>query len=159
LTDASFRVYLYRAESVSPKKQAMEPTMRLSKVIIEGFRCHSTQMVFNFSDLTAIVGKNDSGKSSILEALQFFFDESRKPDPEDVSIFNDVREFRVGCVFDDYPNVLILDSMHPTSLKEEYLLNADGQLEIHKIVDCNLKNTESEENDCYCVAPDGRRLC
>ncbi len=47
--------------------------MRLSKLKIENFRCYKDEIVFGIEDLTCIIGKNDIGKSTILDALNAFF--------------------------------------------------------------------------------------
>ena len=39
---------------------------------IKNFRSYKDEITISFEDLTAFVGKNDIGKSSILEALDIF---------------------------------------------------------------------------------------
>ena len=51
--------------------------MRLEKVILENYRGYSTHTELDISSITTIVGKNDAGKSKILEALDTFFNESK----------------------------------------------------------------------------------
>ncbi|MAY02539.1 MAG: hypothetical protein CMQ38_06135 [Gammaproteobacteria bacterium] len=46
--------------------------MRLVKLSLRNFRCYGPQIDLNISDLTSIIGKNDVGKSAILEALDAF---------------------------------------------------------------------------------------
>ncbi len=43
--------------------------MRLESVSIANFRCYQQEVTVWFNDLTTFIGKNDIGKSSILEAL------------------------------------------------------------------------------------------
>lgn len=43
---------------------------------------------------------------------------------------------RIGVVLEDLPAELILDSNSPTTLQAEHLLNEMGQLEVHKIFNC-----------------------
>lgn len=47
--------------------------MQLREIILENFRGYAktTNILFE-SDLTAFLGKNDAGKSTILEALEIF---------------------------------------------------------------------------------------
>src|SRR5690606_34690507 len=91
--------------------------------------------------LTAFIGRNDAGKSSLLDALAIFFDSPLvKFDVEDLCVHADDTEVRIGCVFTDLPEKIILDASSETSLVDEYLTNADGDLEIHKVFDCSLKN-------------------
>ncbi len=47
--------------------------MDLISISIEHFRCYKEKVTVTTSDLTTFVGKNDIGKSSILEALEIFF--------------------------------------------------------------------------------------
>lgn len=43
--------------------------MLIDSIILENFRGYHSRQVIELSDLTAFVGKNDVGKSTILEAL------------------------------------------------------------------------------------------
>lgn len=47
--------------------------MKIKKVIINNFRAFKHEE-FEFGDFNCIIGKNDSGKSTILAALEWFFD-------------------------------------------------------------------------------------
>ncbi|MDT4798914.1 AAA ATPase domain protein [compost metagenome] len=47
--------------------------MRLQSVSIRNFRCYRDEITVVMSDLTTFVGKNDIGKSTVLEALEIFF--------------------------------------------------------------------------------------
>jgi putative ATP-dependent endonuclease of OLD family len=48
--------------------------MRLKKLKLENFRGYAKETVVDFTDeLTAFLGRNDAGKSTILEALEIFF--------------------------------------------------------------------------------------
>lgn len=51
--------------------------MKLSKMIIENFRSYSHRVELSIEQITAIIGKNDIGKSSILDALDTFFNQSK----------------------------------------------------------------------------------
>ena len=48
--------------------------MLIKAVIFENFRAYKTRTVVPVSGLTAFIGKNDAGKSTILEALDIFFE-------------------------------------------------------------------------------------
>ena len=48
--------------------------MRLKAVSITNFRCYKETFRVPFNDFTAIIGKNDVGKSTILDALSIFFE-------------------------------------------------------------------------------------
>ncbi len=47
--------------------------MRIKQLKLENFRVYKEEAIFEFDKLTTFVGKNDIGKSSILEALDIFF--------------------------------------------------------------------------------------
>jgi len=46
--------------------------MKLRKVAIKNFRGYSERIEFSVNDITALIGKNDIGKSTILDALDTF---------------------------------------------------------------------------------------
>ena len=48
--------------------------MNIIQVKIRNFRSYTNEIIIDFENLTAFVGKNDVGKSTILEALDIFFD-------------------------------------------------------------------------------------
>ncbi|MBU0477034.1 ATP-binding protein [bacterium] len=113
--------------------------MKLQRVILNNLRGYKKETEIDIDDLTAFIGKNDVGKSTILEALEIFFNNDGKVkfDKSDVCVYGKEKEVRIGCVFTDFPELLVLDVKAQTSLKEEYLLNRDGDLEIHKCFDCS----------------------
>jgi hypothetical protein len=47
--------------------------VRIGRVEIRNFRCHR-ELVIELEPLTILIGANGAGKSSVLDALQFFFD-------------------------------------------------------------------------------------
>ena len=112
--------------------------MKIKQVKIENFRGYSKQVTVDFGDLTAFVGKNDIGKSTILDALDVFFNEGRgavKIDSEDVNKYGlpiDNNVITISVVFEDLPSTLVIDSSNKTSLANEHLLTSDGGLEIVK---------------------------
>ncbi|RXM46144.1 ATP-binding protein [Flavobacterium sp. YO64] len=102
--------------------------MNLKKIILKNFRCYDN-LEIEFDHLNAFIGKNDIGKSTILEALDIFF--NSKPSKLDIRI-GSVGPMELVCVFDNLPDEVILDDTAKTSFKEEFLLNDDGDLEIIK---------------------------
>jgi predicted ATP-dependent endonuclease of OLD family len=50
--------------------------MRLIELRLKNFRCYKEEIKIKIDDLTCIIGKNDIGKSTILEALDCFFNTS-----------------------------------------------------------------------------------
>ena len=47
--------------------------MKLKTLYLSNFRCYKNYVEVNFDNLTTFIGKNDIGKSTILEALEIFF--------------------------------------------------------------------------------------
>jgi predicted ATP-dependent endonuclease of OLD family len=61
--------------------------MKIRTIGIKGFRGYANPIQIQVSDLLVLVGKNDIGKSTILEALDIFFNEGKgtvKLDKEDI---------------------------------------------------------------------------
>ncbi|NCB41968.1 MAG: DUF2813 domain-containing protein [Clostridia bacterium] len=112
--------------------------MKLKTLKIKNFRTYKTEITIDFTDLTAFVGKNDIGKSSILEALDIFFNEGKgvaKLDKDDINkhaLLDDDTEICFTACFEELPETIILDATNETSLDNEYLLNTINQLEIIK---------------------------
>lgn len=113
--------------------------MKLAAVILENFRgyCQPTRIEID-EDLTAFIGKNDAGKSTILEALEIFFNDG-KPEQGDACVHGSATDIRIGCAFTELPAVLVLDSAASTSLAAEHLLNEAGEFEIIKVWDSSAK--------------------
>lgn len=112
--------------------------MKISQVRITNFRGYKDETTINFNDLTVFVGKNDVGKSTVLEALDVFFNEGKgviKLDKEDINkqgFAEGGKDISIAVEFDDLPTSLVIDSTNETTLQDEYLLNSDGKLEIAK---------------------------
>jgi putative ATP-dependent endonuclease of the OLD family len=109
--------------------------MRLTAIKLTNYRAYQVETTIEIDPLTMIIGRNDSGKSSVLEALDVYFNEA-SIDTDDLSKRGQTNEIKISCVFDDLPESLVVDDQHPTTLQEEYLLRADGQLEIRKTYIC-----------------------
>jgi predicted ATP-dependent endonuclease of OLD family len=107
--------------------------MKIVSLTIENFRSYRNPVTVSFNDLTVLIGKNDIGKSTILEALDIFF-ENRKIDSDDVNIDAKANgeTVKLTVVFSNLPNEIDLDSGAKTDLKEEFLLNEKSLLEIKK---------------------------
>jgi putative ATP-dependent endonuclease of the OLD family len=106
--------------------------MRLRALKLRNFRCYRDEFEITFGDLTALIGKNDVGKSSLLDALAIFF-EAAKFEEDDRSVGAAEQVTRIGCVFDGLPQEVVLDQTATTTLAREYLLNADACLEVHRL--------------------------
>lgn len=113
--------------------------MKLREVILKNFRGYYDETRISINDLTALIGKNDVGKSTILEALEIFFNQA-KIESGDKNVFHTAEDTIIGCVFDDLPSEIALENVS-TSFTAEYLLNEDGDLEIRKIYRTGGKQT------------------
>lgn len=113
--------------------------MKLDHIILKNFRIFREETRINFDDLTVFLGRNDIGKSTILEALEIFFNNKQvKIEKLDASIKGDNTDVRIGCVFKSLPELLSIDVLAETTLENEWLLNDENMLEIIKIYNCSL---------------------
>lgn len=109
--------------------------MKLEVVKIKNFRCYEDEISISFENMTTLVGRNDAGKSTILEALEIFFNNKTvKIDKEDVSVGSSSTDVEITCTFSGDSEDIIIDSTYSTSLGQEYLLNQDKLLEIKKFI-------------------------
>ena len=123
--------------------------MRLVSVTLRNFRCFLDERSIQTSDLTTIIGRNDTGKSSILEALEVFFNNaSVKIDNGDCHVAATDRTVEITCEFADLPTNLVLDAQAQTSLADEYLLAANGNLRIKKVFRCSGAKPKEEVFVC-----------
>lgn len=108
--------------------------MKLETVKIKNFRGYQTETVVPISNLTAFIGKNDAGKSTLLEALEIFFNNNLVScERDDLNISADNTNIEISCVFSDLPGDLVIDAAHPSNLQDEHLLNSNNKLEIKKV--------------------------
>lgn len=113
--------------------------MKIKSVSIKNFRSYKDETKVYFEDLTAFVGKNDVGKSTILEALDIFFNDNKgiiKIEKEDVNVQCKAAgdgDTEITVSFYELPDTIIIDDTTSTSLSAEYLLDEDGLLTIRKI--------------------------
>lgn len=114
--------------------------MRLKAVKLKNFRSYIDEVTFTIDNLVAIVGKNDAGKSTVLEALEIFFNnELIKIETADAAQGGTSTDVCITCIFDDLPTSLTIDTRATTTLAVEYLLNSANDLEIIKTFNCSLK--------------------
>lgn len=108
--------------------------MKLVRVTLKNFRGYREETPIGLGDLTAFIGRNDVGKSSVLDALEIFFNNSVVTcEREDLSIDAQGQNIEISCVFSDVPDEIVIDVANPTNLADEHLLNCDGELEIKKV--------------------------
>lgn len=112
--------------------------MKITSLTISNFRSYKNPVTVKFDDLTVFVGKNDVGKSTLLEALDIFFNDGKgivkleKSDLNVQSVSEGNTETIISATFSDLPDEIVIDTLHVTCLADEYLLNQDGELEIIK---------------------------
>ena len=109
--------------------------MKIDSVTLSNFRGYKNETTILFNDLTVFVGKNDAGKSTVLEALDLFFNDGRgviKYDRADINVDNTDNEFVIGVTFEDLPERVIVDATFQTTLADEFLLDKDGKLKVIK---------------------------
>lgn len=113
--------------------------MKLVAFEMTNFRSYKGTVRVLFEDLTVFVGKNDIGKSTVLEAMDIFFNDGKgiiKPDKSDINVEaakQGVGAFVLSAEFIDLPPKVIIDSSYPTDLAGEYLLTRDGTLKVSKM--------------------------
>ena len=114
--------------------------MRPKAVKLKNFRCFRGETEMAINNLSVFIGKNDAGKSSILEALEIFFNNAvvkiEKDDLNVDAIAAGENKIEITCFFTQLPTQLVIDATYPTTLQNEYLLNANGDLEIKKVYTC-----------------------
>lgn len=112
--------------------------MKLIKLRLENFRSYKDEVTVNLDDLTVFVGKNDIGKSTILEALDIFFNDNKgavKLDKDDINksaLAEGDNVISITAVFSELPASIVIDTTNETSFDAEYLLSVEGNLEITK---------------------------
>lgn len=108
--------------------------MNLESLKLKNFRGYAEEITIPISNLTAFIGKNDAGKSTILEALEIFFNNKIVVcEREDLNINADNNNIEISCIFNNFPAEIIIDAAASTTLAAEYLLNVAGKLEIKKV--------------------------
>lgn len=112
--------------------------MKIKSVTVNRFRGYEKPIRVEIDDLCVLVGKNDIGKSTILEALDIFFNEGKgciKLDKGDINkecLTRGEDCIEIGVEFTDLPPTILIDSTNTTSLQDEYLITANGTLHIIK---------------------------
>lgn len=119
--------------------------MKLKRLYIERFRCYQEPVIIEMNDMTALIGRNDIGKSTIMEALEVFFNnEVVKITQGDLNNLSSNDDVVICCEFEDLPEKLVLDSNVETDLISEYLLTKEGTLLLKKVFDCSKKTPTAE---------------
>lgn len=111
--------------------------MKIKSVGLKGFRGYSNRIKVEFPSLRVLVGKNDIGKSTLLEALDIFFNDGKgsvKLDKEDINKTNVENEntIEISVEFEDLPSKILIDATNETTLSDEHLLTPSNTLKVIK---------------------------
>lgn len=86
--------------------------MKLDSLALTNFRCFRNGVI-QFSPYTAILGPNNSGKSTIFKAIDLFFRTTQKASPLTLSDFNDPKkELRIALTYSTLPNKAVDEFAH-----------------------------------------------
>ena len=111
--------------------------MKISRLTLKNFRAYTDISVKFDDNFNVIIGRNDVGKSTILEALEIFFNnETVKIDIEDHNVRANDSEMSIQVSFRPDDKQYTIDTV-PTDLHREYLLDENGELTIKKAWDCS----------------------
>lgn len=112
--------------------------MKIKSVVVNRFRGYEHPVRIELENLRVLVGRNDIGKSTVLEALDVFFNEGKgcvKIDKDDVNkacLSDGQDSIEIEVEFTDLPPKLVIDSSNETTLEQEYLLTTSGTLHVIK---------------------------
>lgn len=127
--------------------------MKLVKMSLKDFRGYGRLEVEFHPKMNVIIGKNDVGKSTIMDAMNIFFNEDIKAEIIDCNTKSVDMKMEIGASFElDDDELIIIDASNPTSLKEEYLLNDKGHLEIIKVINASGKSITQKSTSVYIQA-------
>jgi putative ATP-dependent endonuclease of the OLD family len=107
--------------------------MKLRKVSLQNFRCYQQTAVLDVDDMTVLVGRNDAGKSALLDGLNIFFGNAKLDTDDRCKHASEDADIVITCEFEQLPTVIDIDAGNPTTLQSERLLTDTGRLSIKKI--------------------------
>ncbi|OOF22164.1 hypothetical protein BZJ19_15155 [Salinivibrio proteolyticus] len=127
--------------------------MKITKLTLKNFRGYRDVSVDFDENFNVIIGKNDIGKSTILEALEIFFNnDTVKIDINDHNVHASDQDFMsIQVSFKPEDKEYTIDTV-PTDLKKEYLLDSDNNLSIKKVWDCSKDKLTASSLKTYLVA-------
>jgi len=112
--------------------------MKIKSVGVNRFRGYDEPVRVEIDNLCVLVGRNDIGKSTFLEALDIFFNEGKgcvKLDKDDINkkcLANGEDCIEIEVEFTELPQRILIDATNETTLADEYLLSAESTLQIVK---------------------------
>lgn len=111
--------------------------MKLAKLSLTNFRGYQSVEIEFDENFNVIIGRNDVGKSTILEALEIFFNnETVKVDIDDYCVHAKNGQMAIQVSFTPEDKLYTIDTV-PTNLADEYLLDKNGLITIKKVWDCS----------------------
>ena len=120
----------------------------LNSIHLKNFRGYIDTVIDFDEHINVIIGKNDVGKSTVLEALEIFFNnEQVKIELEDRNLrCTQDEKIEIACCFSlDEDAKTVVDANVPVRMDQEYLLNEKGKLEILKVWDCSKKTIGAKD--------------
>ncbi len=116
---------------------------------LKNFRAYRDETTIRIGDLTTVIGRNDVGKSSILDALEIFFNNKLVTfETADCHVRADEPVVEITCEFSNLPEPLVLDAQVETTLARESLLSQEGTLRIRKRWRCTAAKPKEEVFVC-----------
>ena len=109
--------------------------MKITSIRIKNFRGYHDEVMIKVDDLTVLIGKNDAGKSTILDMLDIFFNDEKKIGKDDVNKTcraNNDLETVFAVRFSDLPTEVDIDAGNSTTLQNEYLTIGTDEFEVVK---------------------------
>tara|TARA_A100001015_G_scaffold181916_2_gene202514 strand:- start:206 stop:2059 length:1854 start_codon:yes stop_codon:yes gene_type:complete len=127
--------------------------LKISKLELTNFRGYRNVSVEFDENFNVIIGKNDIGKSTILEALEIFFNnETVKIDIDDHNVHAaDEQNMAIQVSFRPEDKEYTIDTV-PTDLNKEYLLDSSSHLSVKKVWDCSKDKLTAASLKTYLVA-------
>ena len=89
--------------------------MKIKTLKVKNFRGYKDEVQIDFDNLTAFVGRNDIGKSTLMEALDIFFHDGKgliKLEKEDINKAekeNGNTDVVISVSFEELPDKVIID--------------------------------------------------
>ena len=102
--------------------------MKIAQLKLLNFRGYEDVTIKFADDFNLIIGKNDIGKSTILEAMEIFFNNDVvKVDINDLNVFSENKTMSIQISFIPSKTTYTIDTI-PTNIEDEYLLDQNGYL-------------------------------
>lgn len=132
----------------------------IKSVILKNFRGYRNETIIPFESMIVFLGRNDIGKSTVLEALDIFFNDNKgikALDNNDINkeaLNNGDTEIVICVELGDLSSVIAIDATNSTTSADEYLLDSSGNLTIIKRykdadkANVFIKANHPSKNDC-----------